>query len=223
MSVQTPGIFADRPGSGDNFREVKVMTKKAVDVVLLPDEAVTQRAIEANAQLVEKFGDQIVLHKQKCLPHISLAMGCIDEADIGRIETVLRQIAADFPLGKLHTAGVAISGNAKGQAVSVLVVAKDRKLQTFHEQVMNRLTDYLDNEVTDEMIYPSGPIAESTLMWIENYRAKSAFEKFLPHITLGYGRLGDFSFPAEFTADKLAICHLGNHCTCRQILTAIEF
>jgi 2'-5' RNA ligase len=198
------------------------MAKKAVDIVLLPDELMTDAAIEANARLVEKFGDQIVLHKQKCLPHISLAMGCVDEGDIGQVELVLRAIAEDLPLGRLHAAGVAVSGNAKGQAVSVLVVAKDKKLQAFHEQVMNRLADYLDNEVVAEMIYPSGPIATSTLMWIRNYSFKSAYRKFLPHITLGYGQLADFSFPAEFTAERLAVCHLGNHCTCRQILAAVE-
>ena len=65
------------------------MGRIAVDVVLLPDETMTDKAIEMNAKLVKQFGSEIVLHKEKCLPHISLAMGCIDEEDITFIEKVL--------------------------------------------------------------------------------------------------------------------------------------
>lgn len=198
-----------------------MMSKKAVDIVLLPDRITTQAAIDANAKLIAEFGDEIVLDKEKCLPHISLAMGCIDETDIGQIEIVLRTIAEDFSPGLLRTAGVAISTNAKGQSVSVLVIARDKKLLSLHEEVMNRLESYLDSNVTADMIYTADKIAESTLMWIKNYRTSSAFAKFLPHITLGYGRLDKFSFPAEFYPSKLALCHLGNHCTCRKILAEI--
>ena len=35
--------------------------------------------------------------------------------------------------------------------------------------------------------------------------------------------LDEFPFTAEFTASKLALCHLGNHCTCRKVLAAVEF
>ncbi len=199
-----------------------MMSKKAVDVVLLPDEMMTEKAIEANAKLVEKFGAEIVLDKEKCLPHISLAMGCIEDSDIGEIEIILRTIALDFPPGPLRTAGIAVSANAKGRKVSVLVVAREKKLQSFHEEVMTKLAEYLDSDATESMIYPSGPIAESTLLWIKNYRARSGFEKFLPHITLGYGELKNLPFPEQFTASKLALCHLGNHCTCRDVLVSVE-
>ena len=68
------------------------MSKRAVDVVLLPGEAMADKAIEANRELVEKFGEKIVLDKEKCLPHISLAMGCIEDEDIDAIGEVLKEI-----------------------------------------------------------------------------------------------------------------------------------
>jgi hypothetical protein len=81
---------------------------------------------------------------------------------------------------------------------------------------------YFSYNVTAEMVL-SPPIAgESTLLWIKNYPEKSAFENFFPHITIGYGQINNLSFAAEFTASKLALCHLGNHCTCRKILAAIQ-
>ena len=82
------------------------MGKKAVDVVLLPDEAMTEEAIEANAELVKKFGKKIVLNKKNCLPHISLAMGCVDEEDIVSVERILRSIAKECSLSDLTISGV---------------------------------------------------------------------------------------------------------------------
>ena len=66
------------------------MAKIAIDVVLLPSEAMTNKAIEANRRLLDK---RIVLDKEGCLPHISLAMGCIEEDEIGEIEGILCEIA----------------------------------------------------------------------------------------------------------------------------------
>jgi hypothetical protein len=77
--------------------------------------------------------------------------------------------------------------------------------------------------VTAEMVLNPPMPGESTLLWIKNYPQKSAFENFFPHITIGYGQLDDSPFTAEFTASKLALCHLGNHCTCRKVLSAAEF
>ena len=198
------------------------MGRKAVDVALLPEEVMMDRAIKLNAELVEKFGRKIVLNKENCLPHISLAMGCIDEGDVGNIKKVLKAVTKDLSLGDLSVAGVAVSTNAVGEKVSVLVVAKEKRLQLFHEKVLEGLAPNLSYDVTADMIYPSGEVAESTLLWIKNYREKSSFAKFLPHITIGYGEIEKIDFPIKFTASQLALCHLGNHCTCREILASVE-
>ena len=53
------------------------MTKIAVDIVLLPEADMADRAIAINQSLVAEHGSDIVLDRALCLPHISLAMGCI--------------------------------------------------------------------------------------------------------------------------------------------------
>ena len=75
------------------------MSRRAVDIVLLPGETMTDRAIEINAELEKKFGAEIVLNKANCLPHISLAMGCIEEKDIASVEKILEAIARETPPG----------------------------------------------------------------------------------------------------------------------------
>jgi len=198
------------------------MTNKAVDIVLLPEEAMMDKAIQANTELVEKFGKKIVLNKENCLPHISLAMGCIDEGNIAAIEKILDKIAEENALGDLKVIGIITSTNASGEKVSGLELEKTEKLRSLHEEVMKKLAGYLSNDVTADMIYPSGEVSQSTLLWIKNYREKSSFVNFRPHITIGYGQISGLSFPIKFTAAALALCHLGNHCTCRDVLVSIE-
>ena len=200
----------------------KDMGRKAVDVVLLPDGTMTDKAIEANTRLVEKFGEKIVLNKENCLPHISLAMGCVDEGDIASIGQVLKTIAEKTTLRELRVIGVQTTTNSVGEKVSAFEVEKTEELQLLHEEVMEKLAAYLNCDVTGDMIYGSGEVGESTLLWIKNYREKSSFANFSPHITIGYGEIENCSLPIRFTASELSLCHLGNHCTCRKILVSIK-
>ncbi len=197
------------------------MDKVAIDVVLLPDEIMMDKAIKANAELLEKISKKIVLNKEKCLPHISLAMGCIEEGHINAISKVLAAIADENPIAKLKVTGILTSVNARGEKVSVFEIERTEQLQLLHEKVMKKLTPYFSYDVTREMIYGDEEVAETTLLWIKNYPVKASYKNFSPHITIGYGEIQNYSFPIEFFASKLALCHLGNHCTCRQLLCSV--
>ena len=202
------------------FKRNKV--KKAVDVVLLPNEAMTDKAIEANAKLVAKFGSEIVLNKKDCLPHISLAMGCADEKDIDSVGEFLRTIAEKHSLGELTVKGIRTTVNSRGESVLLFEVEKTEELQQLHQEVMRELGPYLSYDVRSDMIYGDEDVSETALLWIANYRERASFDKFFPHITIGYGKPDNLSFSMKFTASKLALCHLGNHCTCRKILLSFD-
>ena len=198
------------------------MSKIAVDVVLLPDEAMTERVIEANKALVEEFSSEIVLDRKSCLPHISLAMGVIEEPDVGKIEEILGTVAEELPIGELQVVGIHTSVNSRGETVSVFEVKKTRELQRLHEQVTMKMMRYFGYDVSKHMIRSEEKVAETTLAWIANYPDKASFENFFPHITIGYGEAKETGFPIAFGASRLALCHLGNHCTCRKVLASIE-
>lgn len=199
------------------------MAKIAVDAVVLPCEAMMNRVIEANKAMQKQVSGKIVLDKNSCLPHISLAMGCIDEGDLGDIERVLESIARRYCVQKLKVVGVHIGTSSAGEKVSVFQIEKDETLQSLHKEVMEDLGRYFKYEATAEMVLSPHKGEESTLCWIRNYAEKASFENFFPHITVGYGEAEDISQPIEFTASRLALCHLGNHCTCRKILASVEF
>jgi len=198
------------------------MAEIAVDVVLLPSEEMADKAIAANKELLKQCPDKIVLDKESCLPHISLAMGCINERDIADIEKILQATAKQSSLGQLSVIGIHTGTNSTGEQVSVLQIEKTEALQSLHEEVMRKLAPYFNYDVTADMVLSPPMASESTLAWIKNYPEKSSFEKFFPHITIGYGEINDYSFPIEFSVSKLALCHLGNHCTCRGILASVK-
>lgn len=193
------------------------MSLLAVDTVILPNEELTNKAIEVNARLVKEYGEKIVLNKENCLPHISLAMGCMKESDIEAIGKVLEKIAEENPTGVLKAMGIKVTQTSSGNKVSVIEIEKKPELLSLHEKVIEELTPYLSYDVSADMIYGQ-EVAWTTLAWIRDYPEKAGFENFFPHITVGYGEASDASFPTEFTASKLALFHLGNHCTCRNVL-----
>jgi hypothetical protein len=199
--------------------------KIAVDVVLLPDEEVTSRAIKANTELIKKVGRKIVLNRKDCLPHISLAMGCIEREDIEATSKILERIAKEYAPGaaKLSISGVHITTNSVGEKVSAFIVEKTEGLQLLHEEVMKSLKLYFSYDVLADMIYGTEQVADSTLLWIKHYPDKSSFANFLSHITIGYGEAEPIESSIDFTVSRLALCHLGNHCTCRQVLASVEF
>lgn len=198
------------------------MARIAVDVVLLPSDEMTDYAIEVNRGLLKTFDNKIILDRENCLPHISLAMGCIDEKDIPDIEKILRDIAKQHSFRELRVVDIYAETIPTGKKVSGFEIEKTKELQLLHEEVMQRLTPYFTYDVTTAMLFSPPEVEQATLFWIKNYPEKSSFENFSPHITIGFGETDKVKVPIKFAASKLALCHLGNHCTCRKVLVSTE-
>lgn len=198
------------------------MAKLAVDVVLIPSDEMINIAVEANRKLLKQYPDKITLDREKCLPHISLAMGCIEQRQIADIELTLQKIVEEYYIGFLHIVDVHTHTNIAGEKVSALQIENTNQLQSLHEQVMTSMKPYFSYDVTADMVLSDETVDESTLLWIKNYQAESSYENFFPHITLGYGEIELENLPIDFMVSKIALCHLGNHCTCRKILAAAE-
>ena len=199
------------------------MSRIAIDVVLLPEERITRLAIETNRRLLGAQAGEIVLDEVTCLPHISLAMGCIEAGRIDAIGTSMAAVARDCPIGELTVTGIVTVLNARNEPNSLFAIAKTGALQTLHERIMEAMEPYVSRDVTAEMIRGDKEPAQSTLAWIRDFRNKAAFAAFFPHITIGYGTVAEpMTFPIGFVAPQLALCHLGNHCTCREVLASMS-
>ncbi|MDY0355326.1 MAG: hypothetical protein RBR19_05560 [Sedimentisphaerales bacterium] len=196
------------------------MNRIAIDVALLPEARIARLAIEVNRKLVGG-GKGIVLDESACLPHISLAMGCMERCQTDSIGKTLTAVARDCVLDELTITGIVTVLNAAGEPNSLFAVAKTRALQTLHERIMMAMEPYMSREVTADMIWGDDEPAPSTPAWVRDYREKAAFAAFFPHITIGYGTVAEpMTFPIRFVARQIALCHLGNHCTCREVLAS---
>ncbi|MBW8001609.1 MAG: 2'-5' RNA ligase family protein [Planctomycetes bacterium] len=196
------------------------MNIKAVDIAILPPPHVTNLAIEINAELVQNFKSPIALSQNSCLPHISLAMGCIEDQNLPDAESILKEIASQTDLTELVITTISTADFAD-TPVSSFEIENSAPLQKLHENIMNQMVPHLTNSVKPDMLFDID-IADSTLTWIKNYRKNASFENFYPHITLGYGTAQYDKLPITFKPEKIAICHLGNHCTCREVIFAID-
>ncbi len=187
------------------------MTKIAIDVVLLLPENIMDKAIEINKRFAN---DPIELNKKNCLPHISLCMGVLEEENLPKVEEIISEISRQFSklfltIDKINSRHVCFE------------IKNNETLQKLHEEIMAKLFPYLSYDATTDMLFSPPPVVEKTLTRINNYRSAS-FEKFYPHITLGISKVEDKELNIEFTVSKLAICHLGNCCTCRKIIISSE-
>lgn len=197
-------------------------SKLAVDIVLLPSGLMTDRVIEVNMGLVRLWGEKIVLNRENCFPHISLCMGVLEEKNIPAVSKILAKIGNRFSPLNLTTAKLSSHLDSTGEMISDFEIKTTQELQLLHETIMNDLAQFLSYEVTEEMLFTPPRVSEGTFRWIKNYPEKSSLKNFRPHITAGFGEAEPIELPLRFIASKLALCHLGNHCTCRKIFALTE-
>jgi 2'-5' RNA ligase len=196
------------------------VSRLAIDVVLLPDEPMASYAIDTSKRIAETGRSTIVLSAQNCLPHISLAMGFIEENDVKHIADIVQQLtSATSPLA-LTADRLQKSIIPSGDTVLQFAIGRSDALQKLHEAVTIALQAFCSHEGTTDMLFSPPPVEEISLHWIRNYREQSSNEHFAPHITLGFGTTESSALPMDFTASTLALCHLGNYCTCRRILAS---
>jgi 2'-5' RNA ligase len=195
----------------------------AIDVALLPDAGMQQRAREMNARLRENYPQGFPLDDQH-LPHITLVQAFIRRQhldDVWRgvkdveIRGALRAEAFDFfARGDTGSSGFDVNlpnwlREAHRQAVEAVAPFA---LARGDKQAFVTTRDEPD-------------IAGSSLNYVRTFMSAQTGSRFNPHVTLGKAHV-DFleslrreGFDAfEFGIDALAICQLGNHGTCRKIL-----
>lgn len=190
------------------------MGKLAIDVVILPPEEIMEACIAQNQKLGKK--QEIILSKEKGIPHISLSMGVIDEKSVKEISKVLHDLVSHFDPLPLTIKKTKILDSAR--PISWFVIEKTDKLQSLHNLIMTKMSSFWNHGVKPSMFARGQEVNISTMKWVENYVENSAFEHFEPHITLGFGKAGKLEKPLSFTATRLVLAHLGNNCMVRKVL-----
>lgn len=194
------------------------MKRFAIDVAILPPDPVMDLALEWNRVLCKTRPANIVLDKMHYLPHISLAMGCLPAEQLEHANAILQSIATQHHALELRVPHIKTVDTSSGDSVVTFDIDLSLDLAGLHESIVTAFRPLLTEDVTEADIYDLPPIDTSSLDWINHYIPHYCFQHFWPHITLGFGTPPGNFHPYSFQASRLAICHLGNHCTCRSIL-----
>lgn len=201
------------------------MPKIAVDIVLLPDAQMSQTAIARNKQLITKHPGKVALDPVACLPHISLCMGIIEKADTPKVTDILRSISQSYQPLRLIAESIKVAHPLPNEQFSMYDVTKTSELQALFEAVMTELRPYLSyDHVAADMFVNPPEVEDISYTWVKGYGKKhDNLNAFHPHLSLGVGDAGLLDQPIAFTAPTLALCQLGNYCTCRKVLADFSF
>lgn len=190
----------------------------AVDIALLPPQEIMDQAIAVNKTLLRTNKEIIVLDKSQCLPHVSLAMGFIEDKNIPAIRQIMKEVAQEFSTLDLEIVRTSTTPTPEGDPVSQFDIENNKELQKLHKTIMLKVIPFFEKKGEIGSFLSPPPVAETTMYWVKGYRDHSSFEDYKPHITLGFGKAGKLKEPVSFTATTLALCHLGTYCTCRKVL-----
>ncbi len=194
--------------------------KIAVDVVLLLPKKITELCIKINRAALQQGKAKLLLGKKDYIPHISLGIGSVEKKAIPKIKEILQKIAQQFsPLNlELYRLYYHVS-KTDGKKVYGLKVRETAVLQRLHKLVMRKLGPFFSYNTTIEMVYRDpGEIIKKLSSTFTKYKEHYSFENYNPHITLLCHEAKCKQLPVRFVSSKLALYHLGNHCTCRKIL-----
>ncbi len=197
----------------------------AIGVVLLPPGPIMEMAISANRTLLAgNPGGGIRLDSENCLPHIPVAMLPARREDMREIIAKVDRIVRRCSPMTVTIDAVAKHRSSMGETVSTFHILRAEILTLFHKIVMNALTPYAALPVGPPIFFEEAPTA--SIDCFHRFQKTSAYERYSPHITLGFGNLPELlpgvDFPIRFEAAKAAICNLGSHCTCRRIIAGFD-
>ena len=193
------------------------MSRIAIDIVILPPEKIMDLVIAINKEEARKGNSKGELNKIDFLPHLSLAMGTIEEKDLEKVKDIVTKTSKEFKTMNLILSEpyyVISSDQKKAYALKI----KGKQLQKFHELLMKRLDSFLSFDATKEEIYNQ----ESEPAYINEYKEIGCFKKYEPHITVRCEELSYKTKEISFFAKRVAICHVGISTTCRKILFETE-
>ena len=199
------------------------MAKIAIDIALLLPEAINKICIDINQkEHSEKFSD---LSKSDNHPHITLAMGVIDEEDIEKVNNKLKEIVKQFSELNLKISNIYHQLTPEKKISCGFEIKITDEIKKLHGKIIKELLPMFSYDVKKDMFFLDSDenLSEVSKVWVENYgKNYSDPENYHPHISLKCRKAEYHNFPVKFIASEIALCHLGNYCTCRTIMGSHE-
>jgi hypothetical protein len=206
--------------SGTSMKDPKIV---AINVLLLPDQQMSVRAQDINAQLRQNYPQGFALNASH-VPHISILHRYVKSENLSKVFAAVEQIAAKHPLvGQTLTARGLENSPWQGHQITSIKIDKTPELTALQGDLVAALQPYsVDSGGADAFVTtPAEPhVGDETIEYVRTFVPKRTGEGFSPHITVGISDsppAGD-SKPVQFAVAALAVYQLGNVGTARKEL-----
>ena len=200
----------------------------AIDVLLLPDAKMLEKAKAANAKLRGNYPEGYTLGAEQAA-HISLVHRYVREKDLPAVEAAVAKVAAkERPLDWELTATGFGSGMWTGLAITVISVENTPDMSRLGAEIVEAVEPFAVAEGTAAAFSTSKELPKiepEVVSYVSKFVPNASGEKFKPHVTVGVAH-EDFvdNLKAEpfekysFKAAGIAIYQLGSFGTAQKKL-----
>jgi len=204
----------------------------AIDVLIDPDEATIERAREVNQRMLKSMPQGWALddtHK----PHITTLQRYVRTADLDHVYDAVEKTVADTDMASLSYQIVKIAHadwGFPGYGPTVLQVQVSPEVLDFQAKLVDALTPYVESGGTAAAFVtdPGEEISPTIIKWVEAFvPAQIGAGQYFPHLTVGVAKFDDLKIieaepfaPSTVHAAGVAVYHLGNNGTARELLKA---
>jgi hypothetical protein len=147
----------------------------AVDIAVLPPDAVSTRAIALSATLPAHESRGLLLGAD-CLPHITLTQQFVP---IDALDSLMAHV--DRVMNGREPMRLRVTGGGKGRNSVWMSIERTPALAGLHERLLDA-TEAFEAANGDASAFLGGDARDRDVRWVREFRRESSFDRFTPHI-----------------------------------------
>ncbi|HLD05282.1 MAG TPA: hypothetical protein VJG90_06200 [Candidatus Nanoarchaeia archaeon] len=202
---------------------MKVQAGLAIAVVLLPPPKIMNLCIKLN-QEAKKEGRMSLPLGKKVVPHICLAVGCIEEKSLAEIKKRLKSLHIK-PIKTVIVEKTHFNSQEQGSPDNkgCLKVKKTQEFGVLQKRVSKAVASLFFYNATSEMFFKEKgkKVSQKTIQNVNQYMKMRCGKNYNPHISLKGWGFPNKKLHLQFTINTLAVFQMGEGCTCRKLLFKI--
>jgi hypothetical protein len=203
----------------------------AISVVVIPPAEIVTKSQSINALIESEYKLDDRTHTGAHFAHITLFQSFVRKADLAELFKALDSVVSNREAVPLAVTGLEGGNVLEGSQSLKIKFAMNDQLVSLRNAAAEQIQKF--SAIGDAKAFYKGQdesgIRKSHVTYVAEYPSKKGtIDSYVPHLTAGSGLA---SFVAKLKSEDLAdiigkkllansvaVCQLGNHCTCRRLL-----
>ena len=148
-------------------------------------------------------------------PHVTLSQHFVAQERMSEVRELANGVVARF-----EPFEVRVTGARAGRTSQVLTVEASPPLRQLHEGLMDALRGHEVAGGAAAFQAHGAPARPADVAWVAEFRDRSSYARYDPHVTIGIGPGPITTAPFHFPIEEVSLCRLGRFCTCRDRLAS---